>query len=59
MTTQGIFFGLLNDILPSINSLTPINEELNACAREASEDMNLWPDEAFILKVRRRRLNAL
>lgn len=29
-----------------------MNDSLNACVREVCEDMNLWPDDAFVLKVK-------
>lgn len=46
-----MFFGLLNDLFPSVNPPRLVNDSLNACVREVCEDMNLWPDEAFVLKV--------
>lgn len=48
---QAVFFGLLNDLFPSINPPRLVNDSLNECVREVCEDMNLWPDEAFVLKV--------
>ncbi|CAB1104525.1 unnamed protein product [Ectocarpus sp. CCAP 1310/34] len=48
---EAVFFGLLNDLFPSINPPRLVNDSLNACVREVCEDMNLWPDEAFVLKI--------
>ncbi|CAM9114065.1 unnamed protein product, partial [Sphacelaria rigidula] len=48
---EAVFFGLLNDLFPSINPPRLVNDQLNACVREVSEDMNLWPDDTFVLKV--------
>lgn len=49
--SQAVFFGLLNDLFPSIDPERLVNDSLNACVREVCEDMNLWPDDAFVLKV--------
>lgn len=43
--------GLLNDLFPSVNPPRLVNDKLVSCIREVCEDMNLWPDEAFVLKV--------
>lgn len=48
---QAVFFGLLNDLFPSIDPPRLVNDNLNSCVREVCEDMNLWPDDAFVLKV--------
>lgn len=48
---QAVFFGLLNDLFPSIDPPRLVNDTLNSCVREVCEDMNLWPDDAFVLKV--------
>lgn len=48
---QAVFFGLLNDLFPSIDPPRLVNDSLNFCVREVCEDMNLWPDDAFVLKV--------
>lgn len=48
---QAVFFGLLNDLFPSIDPERLVNDSLNACVREVCEDMNLWPDDAFVLKA--------
>ena len=51
LASQAVFFGLLNDLFPSIDPPRLVNDSLNSCVREVCEDMNLWPDDAFILKV--------
>lgn len=48
---QAVFFGLLNDLFPSIDPPRLVNDSLNSCVREVCEDMNLWPDDVFVLKV--------
>ena len=55
---QAVFFGLLNDLFPSVNPPRLVNDNLNACVREVCEDMNLWPDDAFVLKVIHRAVAA-
>ena len=49
---QAVFFGLLNDLFPSVNPPRLVDDTLNSCVREVCEDMSLWPDDAFVLKVR-------
>lgn len=48
---QAVFFGLLTDLFPSIDPPRLVSDSLNACVREVCEDMNLWPDDALVLKV--------
>ncbi|CAM9207540.1 unnamed protein product [Chrysoparadoxa australica] len=46
-----VFFGLLNDLFPSLNPERVVNKTLNDCVAEVCEDNGLWPDDNFKLKV--------
>jgi dynein heavy chain len=46
-----IFFGLLGDLFPGINPPRKIDQALEDAVLEATEELKLWPDEVFLLKV--------
>ena len=52
---QAAFLAVVNDFFPAVDAPRPVNNSLKDglkdCVQEVCEDMNLWPDNSFVLKV--------
>jgi dynein heavy chain len=46
-----VFFGLLGDLFPGLDPPRVFDEELSQCVTQACEEVGLWPDNFFTLKV--------
>jgi dynein heavy chain, axonemal len=46
-----VFFGLLNDLFPGLNPPQVIDNLLDTCAQRACQEMGMWPEESFRMKV--------